>query len=73
MARSGVHHTRMESRSAVVFKGRKMSAKATADGVMYGSATTQNSTLDSILYTRGAAVDEHTMLLEPWIQAILMG
>ena len=37
-----------------------MSAKATAKGVMYGSATTQNSTFSSILYTRGAAVEEHT-------------
>ena len=26
MARSGVHHTRIESRSAVVLSGRKMSA-----------------------------------------------
>ena len=49
MARSGVHHTRMESRSAVVLSGRKMSANATAVGVRYGSATTQNSTFSNIL------------------------
>ena len=34
MARSGCHHTRMESRSMLIFKGSRMSAKAAAVGVM---------------------------------------
>ena len=42
-------------------------------GVIYGSATTQNSTFCSILCTRGAAVAEQAMPLEPCDQNILMG